>query len=154
MEQRQARFALSPALRDFFLAYPWPGNVRELRNLVEYFSVLGKTVVGPEDLPCSCAPASAAVTAEPVPALRPAAQRQMETALAILLDRYRCGCRIGRAEFAKQMTQRSYFMGEQQARALLKDLEQQGLVTILRSRGGTVLTEMGVLRAASPDHLV
>ena len=143
MEQRQARFALSPTLRDFFLAYPWPGNVRELRNLVEYFSVLGKTVVGPEDLPCSCAPA-----------LRPAAQRQMETALAILLDRYRCGCRIGRAEFAKQMTQRSYFMGEQQARALLKDLEQQGLVTILRGRGGTVLTEMGVLRAASPDHLV
>ena len=45
-------------------------------------------------------------------------------------------------------------MGEQQARALLKDLEQQGLVTILRGRGGTVLTEMGVLRAASPDHLV
>lgn len=45
-------------------------------------------------------------------------------------------------------------MGEQQARAILKKLEQQGLVTILRGRGGTVLTEAGLLRATSADVLV
>ena len=88
----------------------------------------------------------------PVP--QPATQGQTETARAILLDHYRNGYRIGRVEFAKQMTQRGYFMGEQQARAILKKLEQQGLVTILRGRGGTVLTEAGLLRATSADVLV
>lgn len=154
MEQRQVEFALSPALRSFFLTYSWPGNIRELRNLVEYFSVLGKSVVGTEDLPCSCAPVPVPIPEEPMPVPQPATQGQTETALAILLDHYRNGYRIGRVEFAKQMTQRGYFMGEQQARAILKKLEQQGLVTILRGRGGTVLTEAGLLRATSADVLV
>ena len=89
----------------------------------------------------------------PVPR-RLATQGQTETALAILPDHYRNGYRIGRVEFAKQMTLRGYFMGEQQAQAILKKLEQQGLVTILCGRGGTVLTEAGLLRATSTDLLV
>ncbi len=46
-----ASFTLSPELERLLLAHQWRGNIRELRNVVEYFSYLGHTVVGVEELP-------------------------------------------------------------------------------------------------------
>ena len=64
-------------------------------------------------------------------------------ALSILRDCYRQALRIGRKELARRMSEQGFFMGEQQARNLLKQLEAKGLVTIAKGRGGTVLTERG-----------
>ena len=41
-----ASFTLSPELERLLLAHQWRGNIRELRNVVEYFSYLGHSVVG------------------------------------------------------------------------------------------------------------
>ena len=46
-----ASFTLSPELERLLLAHQWRGNIRELRNVVEYFSYLGHSVVGAEELP-------------------------------------------------------------------------------------------------------
>jgi DNA-binding NtrC family response regulator len=50
-KEREAPLRISAEALEVMRTYPWPGNVRELERMLVHCSLLGTSVVGPEDLP-------------------------------------------------------------------------------------------------------
>ena len=144
-----AHFSLTPAARDAFLHYEWDGNVRELRNYVEYLNYMELETVDIADLPIaiqqSLTPAETPEDST-LADLKAAAKGRFEE-LTFLLKELRNakdkGQFVGRQSLSAASQGTSTPLTEQEVRGLLHKLEEFGLVTMGRGRGGTRLTSQG-----------
>ena len=91
-----ASFTLSPELERLLLAHQWRGNIRELRNVVEYFSYLGHTVVGVEELPPTFHYLPAAAPPAELPALADCPREDARFVLEQLYEADQEGRSLGR----------------------------------------------------------
>ena len=127
-----ASFTLSPELERLLLAHQWRGNIRELRNVVEYFSYLGHSVVGAEELPPTFRYLPAAAPPAELPAL---ADCPREDARFVLERLYEADLAAAR--------EAGLPCSQQEVRRILAGLDRAGLVRVSRGRGGTRLTPAG-----------
>ena len=138
-----ASFRLSPQVRDFLKHYAWPGNIRELRNVVEYFLYTGHDPITMEDLPPTVfhRPAPA-----PPPAVLSSRQPPSDVFRFVLEQLYQASEArrpIGRDRLL-QLAHESYVpTSQQEIRAVLAQMAEEGLVRVSRGRGGSQLTAEG-----------
>ena len=122
---------LGPEIRSFFLRYHWPGNVRELMNAAEYIKLTheGRPLT-PQDLPAyMLAPGDSQDRVF-------LAQTEYQLLSAVEANRG-----IGRNRLHALLAQEGVDLGVGKIRALLKSLEERGLVC--QESSGCTITEQG-----------
>jgi len=143
-------FELSSEAEAAFLHHCFRGNCRELRNYVEFIANLGLKRVEAGDLPFSPEESSIAGDRQPE-ATAPKATcadasddaRVKRLLLEELEAAFAAGRRLGRRSLSVKVRGRGLFLGEQEVRVRLRDLEAEGFVRIYPGKGGTVITEAG-----------
>lgn len=148
------KFSLSDELVEVFKTYSWEGNIRELRNLVEYCSYLDKSVIEIYDLPeymlesikhkDYCLELSNKNDIKNISNLK----RDLRDYIFVLEkinNAYVLKQRIGRRKIYEYALEEKIFLTEQQIRSILIELQEFGFVKILSGRGGSVITEKGIL---------
>lgn len=160
-KQMGGQFTLSEEISCLFREYPWYGNIRELRNVAEYLNFTGHAVITRADLPPTFQMREQKARLNVIPEMgkekenisereengqTPQEVSARNMVLQILLNARQDGRRIGREGILKESGQRGYRLTQPQVRAVLKVLEQEGLVSISRGRGGSVITELGIRR--------
>ncbi|WP_394862810.1 sigma-54 interaction domain-containing protein [Paraclostridium bifermentans] len=148
------KFSLSDELVEVFKTYNWEGNIRELRNLVEYCSYLDKSIIEVYDLPeymlesikhkDYCLELSNKNDIKNISNLK----RDLRDYIFVLEkinNAYVLKQRIGRRKIYEYALEEKMFLTEQQIRSILIELQEFGFVKILSGRGGSVITEKGIL---------
>lgn len=148
------KFNLSDDVVEIFKTYNWEGNIRELRNLAEYCSYLGKNIIEVSDLPeymlesikskDYCLELLKKNNMKNIPNLK----RDLKDYLFVLEkanEAYLLKQRIGRRKLYEYALKEKIFLTEQQIRSILLELQEFGFVKILSGRGGSVITEKGIL---------
>lgn len=148
------KFSLSDELVEIFKTYSWEGNIRELRNLVEYCSYLDKSIIEVYDLPeymlesikhkDYCLELSNKNDIKNISNLK----RDLRDYIFVLEkinNAYVLKQRIGRRKIYEYALEEKIFLTEQQIRSILIELQEFGFVKILSGRGGSVITEKGIL---------
>lgn len=148
------KFSLSDELVEVFKTYSWEGNIRELRNLVEYCSYLDKSIIEVYDLPeymlesikhkDYCLELSNKNDIKNISNLK----RDLRDYIFVLEkinNAYALKQRIGRRKIYEYALAEKIFLTEQQIRSILIELQEFGFVKILSGRGGSVITEKGIL---------
>ncbi|MGG2468209.1 sigma-54 interaction domain-containing protein [Paraclostridium bifermentans] len=148
------KFSLSNELVEVFKTYSWEGNIRELRNLVEYCSYLDKSIIEVYDLPeymlesikhkDYCLELSNKNDIKNISNLK----RDLRDYIFVLEkinNAYVLKQRIGRRKIYEYALEEKIFLTEQQIRSILIELQEFGFVKILSGRGGSVITEKGIL---------
>ncbi|TQO57044.1 sigma-54 interaction domain-containing protein [Paraclostridium bifermentans] len=148
------KFSLSDELVEVFKTYSWEGNIRELRNLVEYCSYLDKSIIEVYDLPeymlesikhkNYCLELSNKNDIKNISNLK----RDLRDYIFVLEkinNAYVLKQRIGRRKIYEYALEEKIFLTEQQIRSILIELQEFGFVKILSGRGGSVITEKGIL---------
>lgn len=148
------KFSLSDELVEVFKTYSWEGNIRELRNLVEYCSYLDKSIIEVYDLPeymlesikhkDYCLELSNKNDIKNISNLK----RDLRDYIFVLEkinNAYALKQRIGRRKIYEYALEEKIFLTEQQIRSILIELQEFGFVKILSGRGGSVITEKGIL---------
>lgn len=148
------KFSLSDELVEVFKTYSWEGNIRELRNLVEYCSYLDKSTIEVDDLPeymlesikhkDYCVELSNKNDIKNISNLK----RDLRDYIFVLEkinNAYVLKQRIGRRKIYEYALEEKIFLTEQQIRSILIELQEFGFVKILSGRGGSVITEKGIL---------
>lgn len=148
------KFNLSDDVVEIFKTYNWEGNIRELRNLAEYCSYLGKNIIEVLDLPeymlesikskDYCLELLKKNNMKNIPNLK----RDLKDYLFVLEktnEAYLLKQRIGRRKLYEYALKEKIFLTEQQIRSILLELQEFGFVKILSGRGGSVITEKGIL---------
>ena len=138
-----ASFTLSPELERLLLAHQWRGNIRELRNVVEYFSYLGHSVVGAEELPPTFRYRPAAAPPAELPALADCPREDSRFVLERLYEADQAGRSLGREAILAAAREAGLPCSQQEVRRILAGLDRAGLVRVSRGRGGTRLTPAG-----------
>ena len=133
------------------MEHEWDGNIRELRNYIEYFACLEKDVIQPDDIPVHFYSQDAL---EALNAKRNnAAEDRDETrglseeerfALQALYHAFSLRRPMGRRTLCEAAAANHMLLTEKEARNLLKQLEENGLVKIGSGRAGSRLTQKGV----------
>ena len=141
MERSGAHYEFTPAAKEVLRRYHWDGNVRELANLVEYLSMIDREIVGEEDLPSYLRTSPAASPGDP--AFWQAARGREEAFCFLLTALGRAGCGMGRGALLREAQAHGVPMTEQEIRDILCVLNQLGLVSVSRGRGGSRLTQAG-----------
>lgn len=148
------KFSLSDELVEVFKTYSWEGNIRELRNLVEYCSYLDKSIIEIYDLPeymlesikhkDYCLELSNKNDIKNISNLK----RDLRDYIFVLEkinNAYVLKQRIGRRKIYEYALEEKIFLTEQQIRSILIELQEFGFVKTLSGRGGSVITEKGIL---------
>lgn len=148
------KFSLSDELVEVFKTYSWEGNIRELRNLVEYCSYLDKSIIEVYDLPeymlesikhkDYCLELSKKNDIQNISNLK----RDLRDYIFVLEkinNAYVLKQRIGRRKIYEYALAEKIFLTEQQIRSILIELQEFGFIKILSGRGGSVITEKGIL---------
>ena len=143
-----ASFTLSARLEQILHTHQWQGNIRELRNVVEYFSYIGSSVVEPEDLPPTfrylpVASAGSQSEGNPAPPLGDWHQEDEQFVLEQLYRADQEGHSLGREAILAAARAEGLPCSQQEVRRILAALDQAGLVRVNRGRGGTRLTPAG-----------
>ncbi|MCI9163978.1 MAG: sigma 54-interacting transcriptional regulator [Lachnospiraceae bacterium] len=124
---------LSKSLYQFLLSYDYPGNVKELMNLAQYFSSL----YAAHPLILSQLPSyireGLAANGENLTALR----RQVLTII-------KNTPKSGRASIQKSLAESGAQISDGKLRGLLKELSDQELILVHRTKGGCEITEAGL----------
>ena len=124
---------LSKSLYQFLLSYDYPGNVKELMNLAQYFSSL----YAAHPLILSQLPSyirdSLANTGDNLTALK----RQVLTII-------KNTPKSGRASIQKALSESGAQISDGKLRGLLKELSDQELILVHRTKGGCEITEAGL----------
>ena len=127
---------LSPYDKDLLKRHPWPGNVRELESVATYFETFKSL---PEYLKSygngmEYAPSDA-------PAFDP------ENIKRQILDIISSGTQIshglGRSALSENLKERGIRIGDKNLRSILKQMSENGLITIEKGRIGTRITSKG-----------
>ena len=151
-KQMGVDFSMHPAVIEEFRKHFWDGNVRELRNYIEYFKNFRKDRIEINDVPFLRRPGAGTIdlNEEDLARIRiwreEFAQRLPE-ALYILeaLKQARSNGKImGRRSIAELSREKYQYLSEMKIRSLFTQLKSYGLITILKGRGGTRITETGI----------
>ena len=154
MARSGVHFTLAPSAQTVLRAYGWDGNVRELANLVEYLSMLGKDFVEAEELPpyLRAVPTVKPPQPEAAPQPSPGSRDFWQAAhgreeLFCFLVRAMGGADrgIGRGALLLEARRQRVPATEQEIRDVLLVLHRLGLVSVSRGRGGSRLTQKGLI---------
>jgi transcriptional regulator with PAS, ATPase and Fis domain len=149
-------FTLADSAVDALMKHDWRGNVRELKNYVEYLVNLDIETVEASDLPFygedpEETQAGTAVIeysqSSPIEMLRETAGKTMDSHIFVLRQLeigLKENKRLGRRSIYKECENNSLFISEQEIRTILMNLEKCGMARILKGRGGSVITEIGL----------
>ena len=142
-------FELKENVKQAFSNHRWKGNVRELKNYVEYIVSLGISEVDIKDLPLEYENPVDNIEYdedEIIQRLFKAADKDLNKYIFVL-EELRTGFssskRLGRRSISKAAKEKGIFIGEQEARRVINDLEKLSMVEIFSGRSGTVITELG-----------
>ncbi len=132
--------------------HEWDGNIRELHNYIEYFKNLRKPRITINDIPFLQInnPDSSFSYDENVESIKNAkktdekAHTEVLSILEILYKSAEENRTAGRRYIAEMSRKRNEFLSEIRIRSLLEKMQEQGLVKILKGRGGTKLTSQGL----------
>ena len=124
---------ISPSLMEFLLNYDYPGNVQELLNLTRFFF----TSYAAHPLILSQLPSY----------IRKRLKKPLEGQSAVknsVLSLIAVSPRMGRSSIREALAQRGTDLSEGKLRSILKELSDEGLIKINRTRGGCEVTELGM----------
>ncbi len=144
-------FTLTPEAKGAMLSHNWKGNVRELQNYVEYLTNLGINTVDARDLPFYDEDMNELDNGKDL--LLEAAGKNLHSYIMVLkklAEAYNENRRVGRRSILKGCENENIFISEQEIRTILTNLENCNMVTILKGRSGTIITEAG--RTALEKH--
>ena len=111
--------------------------------MVEYFSYLGHTVVGVEELPPTFRYLPAAAPPAELPALADCPREDARFVLEQLYEADQAGRSLGREAILAAAREAGLPCSQQEVRRILAGLDRAGLVRVSRGRGGTRLTPAG-----------
>lgn len=124
---------LGPEIRQFLQDYRWPGNVRELMNVAEYIKLTHEgRPLAPRDLP-------AYMSAEEANGERVFLSRPEYLVLNAVSGRGPRG--VGRSRLQGMLSESGADLGIGKIRAILRALEERGLIT--QERNGCTVTDRG-----------
>ena len=144
-------FVLTDNAKNFMYNYNWKGNVRELRNCVEYLVNLGLKTVEEKDIPVDYgvkAFDNKLISAEQNIIYEFLEQtgnnlKKYIFVLEELMIGDKNNQRLGRRTLSETAKHKGVFIGEQEIRTILLNLEKYKMVEIYKGRSGTVITEFG-----------
>ena len=152
MDRAGVHFTFTPSAQAVLRAYRWDGNVRELANLIEYLSMLGRDPVDAADLPdylrdippapfpAAAAPQAGADSRDFWQAAR--GREELFCFLVRAMGQTERG--MGRGALFAEARRQAVPTTEQTIRDVLLVLNQLGLVSVSRGRGGSRLTQRGL----------
>ena len=129
-----ARDILSSSLFDFMMDYDYPGNVQELYNLTRYF--FSHYAAHPLIL--------AQLPSYIRNQMRKPGQDHSPVRLRVLAA-IAASPRIGRGAIKNALAEAGVELSDGRLRGLLKELSEEGLIRINRTRGGCEITEQGLM---------
>ena len=129
-----ARDILSSSLFDFLMNYDYPGNVQELYNLTRYF--FSHYAAHPLIL--------AQLPSYIRNQMRKPGQDHSPVRLRVLAA-IAASPRIGRGAIKNALAEAGVEVSDGRLRGLLKELSEEGLIRINRTRGGCEITEQGLM---------
>ena len=129
-----ARDILSSSLFDFMMDYDYPGNVQELYNLTRYF--FSHYAAHPLIL--------AQLPSYIRNQMRKSDQDHSPVRLRVLAA-IAASPRIGRGSIKNALAEAGVELSDGRLRGLLKELSEEGLIRINRTRGGCEITELGLM---------
>lgn len=129
-----ARDILSSSLFDFMMDYDYPGNVQELYNLTRYF--FSHYAAHPLIL--------AQLPSYIRNQMRKSDQDHSPVRLRVLAA-IAASPRIGRGSIKNALAEAGVELSDGRLRGLLKELSEEGLIRINRTRGGCEITEQGLM---------
>lgn len=129
-----ARDILSSSLFDFLIDYDYPGNVQELYNLTRYF--FSHYAAHPLIL--------AQLPSYIRNQMRKSGQDHSPVRLRVLAA-IAASPRIGRGAIKNTLAEAGVEVSDGRLRGLLKELSEEGLIRINRTRGGCEITELGLM---------
>lgn len=120
----------SDQLLRFFQEYDWPGNVRELMNICRYFS-------------CVASPSEKMQISDLPEYMLSVVKEQNETGEVkrAVLSVLQAHPKAGRAKIVDYLGEKRIQLSQGQVRGLLKELAEEELIHVNRTRGGCELTE-------------
>ena len=144
-------FDILPETLDKLYKHDWDGNIRELYNCIESFQNLRKPVITPSDVALSDS-TSMESDVPYTPKKNQIEKKEEQTGLQtesliileILYEAKFNNKTTGRKSIVEACHKRCVYISEMRLRAILPDMEKQGLITILKGRGGTKITEKGI----------
>ena len=146
-EEFKGEFTLTEKAMHLLMQHDWKGNVRELKNYVEYIINLGINIVDAEDLPFYDDEFVNAPIEKKFDLLLKTAGKSMASYILVLKkleEAFKENRRMGRRSILKECENTNLFISEQEIRAILSNLEKCEMVTILKGRSGTIITELGL----------
>ncbi|MCI8889428.1 MAG: sigma 54-interacting transcriptional regulator [Hungatella sp.] len=139
-----ARFELTEPIRKFLKEYSWPGNIRELRNVVEYFIYTGHEQITLEDLPPTLSNhRGAKKESDCLPSREDSYENIFWFVLEQLYRASQSGNYLGREKILAKARECYLPTSQQEIRAVLAEMSENGLVRVCRGRGGSRLTPKG-----------
>ena len=146
-EEFKGEFTLTEKAMYLLMQHDWKGNVRELKNYVEYIINLGINIVDAEDLPFYDDDFVIAPIKKEFDILLKTAGKSIDSYILVLKkleEAFKDSRRIGRRSILKECENTNLFISEQEIRTILSNLEKCEMVTILKGRSGTIITELGL----------
>ncbi|WP_367566701.1 sigma 54-interacting transcriptional regulator [Lacrimispora sp.] len=123
----------SPNLMEFLLNYDYPGNIQELRNLIRFFL----TSYSAHPLILSKLPSY----------IKKDFKKPLDEQSAVrhsVLTVISSSPRIGRSTIREVLEKQGCHLSDGRLRGLLKELSEEGLIQVNRTRGGCEITELGM----------
>lgn len=146
--QLSASFSLTEEAIKCLKQHGWAGNVRELRNYVEYMRNLRKDVIELQDLPIQFEKEDLNVEKDMIlEEFEKNIKNRLSDAVVLLKllgEADQCKKRMGRRTLSEKSREGHVYISEIAVSRILLDLQKFGYVKILKGRGGTVITEMGL----------
>lgn len=147
----QGQFKLSKSAKDALISYDWKGNVRELRNFVEYFVNLGEKIIEVSDIPLKheyIKIDDKINKKNDIEEFIKVTGKNINKYMFVL-DTLRYGLerkeRMGRRSIFRKAEDNKIFLTEQEIRRILNVLEKYSLIIINKGRGGSIITDYGLL---------
>lgn len=129
----QLKEILSASLLDFLLEYDYPGNIKELLSLTRFFF----TKYSGHPLILSQLPCYIRTTLK-----KPLSEQSLVR--KAILSAIAASPRIGRSSIRKTLAVQGTELSDGKLRGLLKELSEEGLIRVNRTKGGCEITELGM----------
>lgn len=150
MQRAKSNKKLSNDVIEILSRYQWPGNVREVTNVVEYMTQISDSdLITIEELPPyikaqeGCAKDYSGEDVS-LSIKLPFGRVETRFILETLLNNQKNNTRIGRKQLAELGDSFGLInLTEDKVRTMLKHLELEGLVSIGKTKQGTIITEKG-----------
>lgn len=139
-EDMGCHYSLSETAWDTLINHSWEGNVRELRNIVEYLNNLEETLILAEHLPNSFKKMTKKIHVETTDG------DEIENQILYLLYQAHIkNKKFGRKTLVEALRNMSVFVSEQEIRVYINNLQQRGVITTSKGRGGTRISNEGIV---------